>query len=135
MKVLTTGSRDWPEENIDLIETALLKVILGNNPPNKPPWELVVGDNAKGADRYCREMWSEWGHTVKVFDADWYGPCKRTCTPNHRKKLKNKSYCPAAGPYRNQRMVDEGPDVCLAFPTPGSVGTWDCVRRARSVPG
>ena len=35
-----------------------------------------------------------------------------------------------AGPYRNQQMVDSGADVCLAFPTIESRGTWDCCRRA-----
>lgn len=35
-----------------------------------------------------------------------------------------------AGPCRNQQMVDAGADVCLAFPTAESRGTWDCVRRA-----
>jgi len=37
----------------------------------------------------------------------------------------------AAGPMRNQTMVDTGPKLCLAFPLPkGSIGTWDCIKRA-----
>lgn len=36
----------------------------------------------------------------------------------------------AAGPIRNQSMVDSGADLCVAFPLPGSSGTWDCVARA-----
>jgi hypothetical protein len=35
-----------------------------------------------------------------------------------------------AGPLRNQRMVDSEPDILLAFPLPGSRGTWDAVKRA-----
>lgn len=35
-----------------------------------------------------------------------------------------------AGSIRNQQMVNSGADVCLAFPTVDSRGTWDCVRRA-----
>ena len=35
-----------------------------------------------------------------------------------------------AGPYRNSLMVAAGADVCLAFPTGESRGTWDCVRKA-----
>ena len=38
----------------------------------------------------------------------------------------------AAGPIRNQQMVDRGADICLAFPTSSSIGTWDCVRRAKA---
>lgn len=35
-----------------------------------------------------------------------------------------------AGSIRNQFMVDLGADICLGFPLPGSIGTWDCLRRA-----
>jgi hypothetical protein len=27
-------------------------------------------------------------------------------------------------------MVSLGADICLAFPQPGSKGTWDCARKA-----
>jgi hypothetical protein len=38
----------------------------------------------------------------------------------------------AGGGSRNQQMIDEGkPDLCIAFPTPNSRGTWDMVRRAK----
>ena len=41
-------------------------------------------------------------------------------------------YQNAAGPIRNQQMIDEGkPDICLAFPTKKSRGTWDMVSRCR----
>ncbi|MFI7628430.1 DUF2493 domain-containing protein [Microbispora rosea] len=36
----------------------------------------------------------------------------------------------AAGPIRNQAMVDLGADECAAFPKGGSRGTADCMRRA-----
>lgn len=36
----------------------------------------------------------------------------------------------AAGPRRNTAMVALGADLCVAFPGPGSRGTWDCVRKA-----
>lgn len=38
---------------------------------------------------------------------------------------------PDCGPRRNRHMVRLGADMCLAFPTPQSRGTWDCVRKAR----
>lgn len=37
-----------------------------------------------------------------------------------------------AGLVRNQLMVDLGADICLAFPLPGSRGTWDCMGRAEA---
>lgn len=33
---------------------------------------------------------------------------------------------------RNQEMADRGADLCLAFPGPESVGTWDMIRKARA---
>lgn len=40
------------------------------------------------------------------------------------------------GAIRNQEMVNLNPDVVLAFPTPKSRGTWDCIARAwvRGIP-
>jgi hypothetical protein len=41
-----------------------------------------------------------------------------------------KRHGPAAGPMRNQRMLDWGPDLVVAFA--GGKGTADMVRRARA---
>jgi hypothetical protein len=38
----------------------------------------------------------------------------------------------AAGPIRNQEMVDSGADECLAFIGVGSTGARDCARRAEA---
>lgn len=37
----------------------------------------------------------------------------------------------AAGPIRNQKMVDMA-DACIAIPDKNSTGTWDTVRRAKA---
>lgn len=54
-----------------------------------------------------------WGGTVERHPAEW---------DKHGK---------AAGPIRNQKMVDLGATVCLAFPLPGSRGTAHCMSAAR----
>lgn len=129
MKLLGTGGRDWPEEQAELIDSTVTTILLGSNPPNKPPHHLTVGDCTTGADRILLDIWREWGHDYTVHVAEWEAPCKRTCTPRHRIYRRGVSVCPAAGPYRNQRMVETKPDIGVAFPTPHSKGTWDTVRR------
>lgn len=73
---------------------------------------VLVQGGAAGADSYAR-AWAKdrFGVEVETFAANWQ---------------KDKH---AAGPLRNQRMVDAGADLCIAFP--GGNGTADCVRRAR----
>jgi hypothetical protein len=74
----------------------------------------VVHGGAPGADTLADQIAVSRGWpTPEVHAADWDGLGRR------------------AGPARNQRMVERGADVCLAFPMAGSRGTWDCVRRAR----
>jgi hypothetical protein len=74
---------------------------------------VIIHGCAEGADLLA----DEWGliNWVKIegYPADW------------------KKYKKAAGPIRNQQMLDEGkPDLVVAFPTKNSRGTWDMVRRA-----
>jgi hypothetical protein len=74
------------------------------------------------------------GWTVETHHADWHGPCRDTCKPDHRRPNKNGrgDYCPAAGDYRNQLMVDIGADECAAALKHGArnSGTRDCIQRA-----
>lgn len=72
---------------------------------------VVVHGAARGADTIAGEIAASLGWLVEAHPADW----------GHGR---------SAGVRRNQAMVDLGADVCLAFPLPGSVGTWDCIRRA-----
>ncbi len=81
------------------------------------PISVVIHGAASGADEQAM-IWAQMmakAHGVKhaPFAADW---------GRHGK---------AAGPMRNQRMIDEGrPDFVIAFP--GGRGTADMVRRARA---
>jgi cysteine synthase len=73
---------------------------------------IIIEGDARGADRIA----SNWAKARRVanlkFPANWA------------------AYGSAAGPMRNQQMLDEGkPDIVVAFP--GSSGTRDMVARAR----
>ena len=104
MRVLVCGSRNWTDA--DAILEAL--VALG------PVIEVVIEGEAPGADSLAREAAQRLDIPVLKFPADWT------------------KYGKAAGPIRNQQMLDEGhPDLVLAFPLQASRGTWDMVRRAR----
>ena len=113
-RVLVTGSRDWPDETT--IRQALAEVWVrdpdfANAQPCAVP-TLVHGDCPTGADAIADSIARELGWHVEKYPADW----------EHLHK--------AAGPVRNQQMVDAGADACLAFLMPHSRGTVDCARRA-----
>jgi hypothetical protein len=73
----------------------------------------VVHGGAKGADTIAAEFAKAFGMKVEAHLADW------------------QAYHRAAGPLRNQKMVDLGADICLAFLMPDSKGTADCIRKAK----
>lgn len=102
MRLLVCGGRDYNDEFI-------LWSVLGHLEGSGGVDELIVGDCPTGADAMARNWAVGRGHVPTVFSADWEKQGK------------------AAGPIRNQRMLDEGkPDLVLAFP--GGRGTEDMVR-------
>lgn len=103
-RILITGSRHW--DNHGAIRRALADL------PGDAT--IVHGGCPTGADAYADKIARMFGLAVEVHPADW---------GTHGR---------AAGPIRNQHMVDLGADLCLAFPDTYSRGTWDCVRRARA---
>lgn len=103
IRLLVCGSRNWTDR------TTMKEEIVKCNP------SVIIQGKARGADRMSEEIAVELGIEVEGYAAEWNVYGKR------------------AGPIRNQRMLDEGkPDKALAFPLPGSIGTWDMVRRARA---
>jgi hypothetical protein len=104
-RYLICGGRDFADQA--LLDKALAALIL------HPEDAVIVHGDARGADR----MGAKWGHDhgaeVEPYPADW------------------ERFRSAAGPLRNQAMLDVGkPDVVLAFP--GGKGTADMVTRARN---
>lgn len=105
-RILITGSRMLTDRDFDLVRDAIAKAVsdLGD--------AVVVHGNAQGADRLADRAARSLGLKTEPHSARWRTEGK------------------AAGPLRNQRMVNLGADVCLAFPVGESRGTRDCMRRA-----
>lgn len=109
MRVLVCGGRKF--EDFDLMLETLSKYFNG-------PGDTLIHGCAKGADQLAEyvltmHMFSELSNipAIQRFPADW---------EKHGK---------AAGPIRNQQMLDEGkPDLVLVFP--GGKGTADMVLKA-----
>ena len=78
----------------------------------RPGIHCIVSGCAPGADTFALEWSKKWVFGLRLFPADW------------------KRHGRAAGPIRNQEMLDAGPDLVIAFP--GGRGTADMVRRAKS---
>lgn len=107
-KVLITGSRSF--DDYDRMLNVFQKI-----DEKFSHYDMIVllsGACPTGADRMAENIAESLGWNVERYPADWKKDGK------------------AAGPLRNQRMIDEKPDICVAFPTNASRGTWDCVRRA-----
>ena len=106
MKVLITGSREW--ENIELIKKQL---------ENLPPNSLIIHGACRGADFIAGSVAKELGLKIKAYPAHW------------------DLYGLAAGPKRNQQMLDENQiDLCLVFhfDLENSKGTKDMVARCKA---
>ena len=105
MRVLVCGGRDYG--NITCVSQALDALAKTHGALT------IIEGGATGADAIARAWWKHHHkgelHTVR---ADW------------------KKHGKAAGPIRNQHMLDHyKPDLVLAFP--GGRGTADMVRRAK----
>lgn len=105
-RILITGSRNF--SHTDLMEEALERHI------DQPEDTVVIHGGARGADALAGALSENRGCTIEIFEAQW------------------DKYGKGAGGIRNQLMVDSGADICLAFPLENSVGTYDCIKRAKS---
>ncbi len=84
-----------------------------------------------GADLHAQNFCERYGAINEPYPALWQKPCGPRCF--HKRTRKDGTpYYSCAGFIRNQRMVDTGADVCLAFPRGKSNGTYDCASRAKS---
>jgi hypothetical protein len=126
MRVLVCGGRgygvmpDWypPDQSHALREKAakeafLLRETLDDFHKTIGPFTCLVHGAAKGADSLACRWALKKGLLINSWMANW--------------KLHGK----AAGPIRNQQMIDDGkPELVIAFP--GGNGTADMTRRAHA---
>jgi hypothetical protein len=111
-RVLVTGSRDWTNQKA--VVEAMLAARDDTTLSGDGPMVLVHGACPTGADAIADHFARMWGWEIERHPADW------------------EQFGRAAGPIRNADMARAGADVCLAFPLPGSRGTMNCMREARS---
>lgn len=136
LRILVTGSRSWSDRAaIRRALEATLEQCAGDCFEDVSEVTVVHGA-ARGADRIAGEVAAELGYTVEdhpVTSTDWFAPCQPACKPSHRRSGRNgRAICPAAGNYRNLRMIRLGADICLAFPLGPSSGTRQCMAAAKA---
>lgn len=107
-KILMCGDRNWTAPYP--IKLALKRHTAGKSKKDI----LVIHGGARGADSIAGEEAKAMGLAVQVFPAQW------------------DTYGRAAGPIRNTQMLNERPDLVLAFHNDllASRGTKDMCRRA-----
>jgi hypothetical protein len=104
VKILVCGSRDWTNRAIIRQRVAAI-----------PAGFTILHGAARGADTIAREEAEGVGLKTIAFPAEW------------------EKYGRAAGPIRNRAMLDEHPDLVIAFHNDisRSRGTADTVREAK----
>ena len=105
-RILITGSRDWNDK-----PTIRHAIFSAWEKAGRPKKTVLICGGARGADTYSEICGRAFGFTIEKYEANW--------------KEEGRS----AGPQRNQRMVDSGADICLAFLREVSKGTADCIKR------
>lgn len=141
MRIITTGSRNWPEDWMgDQIIRVTMQGLWNANSYSNSPLTIVHGACPTGADKlvdaWVTRMEEAWANAmydekpaiapgtrvhVERYPADWDAAAKA-------------GNAKAAGPIRNTHMAKLGADLCVAFlyetPDKRSRGTWDMIQTA-----
>lgn len=104
-RVIFCGDREWTDAFA--VEAALLRLV--------PSKDVIITGGAQGADTIAHDLAAGMGFLLESYPAEW------------------DKYHKAAGPIRNQQMLDSKPDLVIAFHHDllRSKGTKDMVDRAR----
>lgn len=120
MRVLITGSRDWPDQErlwqaLDLV----YEQFLAERKTERKGLFMVVHGGAQGADRMAmawvrgKRRDGELNIYHEMHPVQWN---------------QNGKFVKAAGHQRNQRMVDKGATLALAFIRNNSPGATGCLK-------
>ncbi len=110
MNILVCGTREKLTQEQQNTVIDVLRHYHTHDPQNGM---VLIEGGATGVDSFAYGCAHGWGWGTRRFPADWT------------------TFGNAAGPIRNQQMLDENDvDLVLAFPGPESRGTWDMVERA-----
>lgn len=109
MMVLICGTRKAQTRDWWDVLASQFKKLTNENPDLK-----VIHGDAKGIDTLANEVALKFGIETTIFEANW------------------RKYKKSAGPIRNAEMIDQNPDLVLAFTDSlgSSLGTFDCVKQA-----
>lgn len=102
MIILVTGDLTWTDR------VAVRAALIGYGVQVK-----LLDGNARGADTLAHEVAKELGYETERFQAEW-GKFGR-----------------AAGPMRNKRMLDQKPDLVIAFNDDNDKGTRNMIEQAK----
>lgn len=113
MRVLVTGSREWPDQAAVWAALDKVQKTVGSG------FLIIVHGGAEGADRMAmawvrgKRRDGELNIYHEMHPVQWN---------------QNGKFVKAAGHQRNQRMVDKGADLALAFIRNNSPGATGCLR-------
>ena len=122
MKILVCGGRGY-------VDFAKVFNTLDQYQDRHGPLTIIQGAAKTGADKWARE-WTYRQSKVTLIDvpatwSDLSHPVRRI-----KRRADGVLYDAAAEPRRNAEMLDEKPDIVLAFP--GGKGTADMTKRAKA---
>ena len=111
MRIIITGGRH--RTDYDSIVLAFEQLLSrGAIPASGADVTIVHGACPTGIDACAQRYADRYGYHSEPHRALW------------------EQYGRAAGPKRNEQMAALGADLCLAYPSAKSKGTWDMIQRA-----
>lgn len=113
MIALFCGSRDWVDARA-IIDGLLMawKIAQRDFKAESRTQVTILTGGAPGADTIAHQAAKDMGFLTLIEPADW------------------RQYGKAAGPIRNRKMLDMGPDIVFAFQLGASKGTQDLLDEA-----